>query len=106
MPNAISSFREWLRVYKVCTGKPANTFGLYDFWGNVAEWVMDDEVFIRGGSYLVTKDELIMDWRETESQDIWNETYPNLPKSLWWYRDRFDMGFRLVCDPVNIPGAK
>ncbi|MEC9048000.1 MAG: SUMF1/EgtB/PvdO family nonheme iron enzyme [Planctomycetota bacterium] len=86
--------------------KPANTFGLYDFWGNVAEWVMDDEVFIRGGSYLVTKDELTMDWRETESQDIWNETYPNLPKSLWWYRDRFDMGFRLVCDPVNIPGAK
>ena len=65
-----------------------------------------DEVFIRGGSYLVTKDELTLDWRETESQDIWNETYPNLPKSLWWYRDRFDMGFRLVCDPVNIPGAK
>ena len=27
MPNAISCFREWLRVYKVCTGKPANTFG-------------------------------------------------------------------------------
>lgn len=98
---------EWGAKMTMPVGKkPANTFGLYDFWGNVAEWVMDDEVFIRGGSYLVTKDELTMDWRETESQDIWNETYPNLPKSLWWYRDRFDMGFRLVCDPVNIPGAK
>jgi formylglycine-generating enzyme required for sulfatase activity len=98
---------EWGAKMTMPVGKkPANEFGLHDFWGNVAEWVMDDEVFIRGGSYLVTKDQLSMDWRETESQDIWNETYPNLPKSLWWYRDRFDMGFRLVCDPVNIPGAK
>ena len=59
-----------------------------------------------GADTSLAKDELKLDWRETESQDIWNETYPNLPKSLWWYRDRFDMGFRLVCDPVNIPEAK
>lgn len=98
---------EWGEKLSMPVGKkPANSFGLHDFWGNVAEWVMSDEQYIRGGSYLVTKDDLSIDWRENESQNIWNETYPNLPKSLWWYRDRFDMGFRLVCDPVNIPEAK
>ena len=30
-----------------------------------------DDAYIRGGSYLVSKDELSIDWREDESQDIW-----------------------------------
>ena len=83
--------------------KPADDLGLHDFWGNLAEWVMDDTQYVRGGSYLVEAADLTPDWRVDESQDVWNETYPNSPKSKWWYRDRFDMGFRLVCDPLNIP---
>jgi len=27
LPGAVGALREWLRVYKVCTGKPQNTFG-------------------------------------------------------------------------------
>ncbi|MFO1052452.1 MAG: SUMF1/EgtB/PvdO family nonheme iron enzyme [Planctomycetota bacterium] len=86
--------------------KPADKFGLFDFWGNVAEWVMDDKQYIRGGSYLTEAKDLTLEWREDESQDVWNATYPNRPKSKWWYRDRFDMGFRLCCDPVNLPRGK
>ena len=44
----------------------------------------------------------IRDMEPTQTE-AWLKTDPQVPKSKWWYRDRFDMGFRLVCDPVDIP---
>ena len=103
-------------------GMKANHFGLVNMLGNVKEfcsdWYTDNpfenvvdpflfnpvgptkgtERVIRGGSYRSNKEEVSARYREGTQHDKWLRTDPQMPKSVWWYSDCRDVGFRLVCE--------
>lgn len=85
---------------RVDEGKP-NKLGLINLLGNATEWVKPtkDEKWVRGGHFGLKADAFSNDWRAVEDQSIWNETYPQLPPSRFWYLDFFYTGLRLVCEP-------
>ncbi len=87
----------------VVGSKKPNALGIYDMLGNAAEWVTDTgaQRLVRGGHFMQDLDEVALtaEWKEVEDQKIWNETYPQEPKSRFWYRDFYFTGIRLVCDP-------
>lgn len=80
--------------------KQPNALGIHDMLGNAAEWVVDTgaEKIVRGGHFMLDAAAFNADWKGEEDQGIWNETYPQLPVSKFWYRDHYYQGIRLVAD--------
>lgn len=87
------------KTHAVAT-KRADRLGLYDLFGNVAEWVVsnDGRLVTRGGSY---RDEAARSGPTARAvqDDSWNERDPQIPKSRWWLSDAPFVGFRIVREP-------
>lgn len=84
------------KAHRIGTKQP-DALGLFDLFGNAAEWVTtDDDTFVtRGGSFRDAAERVGPQARAIQDSS-WNERDPQLPKSKWWLSDGPFVGFRIV----------
>ena len=58
---------------------------------------------LRGGSFKSDAKDVRSAARDFTKTKAWLVTDPQMPKSIWWYSDCIDVGFRVVCEADSIP---
>ena len=116
----------WYEANSAAKSHPAesekpNPWGLLNMLGNIREYCLDyydaqtysrdakseavenprgpeegKEHVIRGGSYKSDAADVRAAARDHTRHDAWMVTDPQDPKSVWWYSDCVDIGFRVV----------
>jgi formylglycine-generating enzyme required for sulfatase activity len=84
------------KTHPIASREP-DALGLFDLFGNAAEWVMtEDGGFVtRGGSFR--DDPAAVGAHARAEQDrSWTERDPQIPSSVWWLSDAPFVGFRIV----------
>ncbi len=73
--------------------------GLHDMYGNASEWCTgaDGMPVTLGGSYRDGMEGLGCAARVSPSA-TWNQSDPQIPRSVWWLADAGFVGFRVVCE--------
>ncbi len=104
---------------------PPNAWGMYNMVGNVREFCSDwyapdaygsdgasidpkgpsggTEHVVRGGSFQSSPEDLRSAARDHTETERWLMTDPQSPKSVWWYSDVKDVGFRVVREVEDAP---